>query len=116
MSAETYTKAFSYEMLIRKAFNCPSGMKNGAHLSFMQNAMTMESGKSFAKHLGTYEQQLNKVTEYLEKAIQKLSENIKYSKSFDFFETQLNSLKNSDSTEQLMEVVIQTQNELNKYE
>lgn len=44
MSAEFYTQASRYENLVKIAFNCSRGAKNGADLSFMQNAMTMENG------------------------------------------------------------------------
>ena len=72
MNSEIYQKAFKYEMLIRNAFNCQSGMKNGAHLCFMQNAMTMEEGKTFAKHLDSYQKQFNVVKNYVSKALTKL--------------------------------------------
>lgn len=45
MGAEFYTQATRYENLVRIAFNCQRGTKNGADLSFMQNAITMENGE-----------------------------------------------------------------------
>jgi hypothetical protein len=55
MSADDYTRAMRYEMLVRNAYDCPSGMRNGAHLCFMQNAMAMERGETYAKHLGSFD-------------------------------------------------------------
>lgn len=115
MSAEIYTKAFSYEMLIRKAYECPSGMKNGAHLCFMQNAMTMENGETFAKHLGTFKKQFEVVQKYLAKALIKLSKNSKYKNAKMFFEEQLSNTENSTSTNELMEVVLISLEEIKKY-
>lgn len=57
MSATEYTQAMNYEMLIRNAFNCQRGTKNGADLSYMKNVMSMERGETFIKHLGSYEKQ-----------------------------------------------------------
>lgn len=115
MSAEIYEKAFKYEMLIRKAYECPSGMKNGAHLCFMQNAMTMENGDSFAKHLGTFKKQFGVVQKYIEKALIKLAKNSKYKNSKIFFEEQFAITENSTSTIELMEIVLITLDEIEKY-
>lgn len=115
MSAEIYKKAFSYEMLIRKAYECPSGMKNGAHLCFMQNAMTMENGETFAIHLGSFKKQFELVQNYLGKALNKLSKNPKYKNSKTFFEEQFSHTENSTSTIELMEVVLNSLDEIKKY-
>lgn len=115
MSAEIYKKAFDYEMLIRKAYECQSGMKNGAHLCFMQNAMTMENGETSAKHLGTLKKQFEVVKKYLIKALIKLSKNTKYKNSKMFFEEQLINVENSTSTNNLMEVVLISLEEIRKY-
>jgi hypothetical protein len=115
MSVDEYKKAFSYEMLIRNVYECPRGMKNGADLCFMQNAMTMERGKSFAKNLGPFKKQFEVVKNYLQKALIKLSKTRKYNKSLSFFEQHLNNLSYVNTTSDLMEIVDTTLDELNKY-
>lgn len=115
MGAEIYRKAFNYEMLIRKAYECPSGMKNGAHLSFMQNVMTMENGDTFAKHLGSLKKQFGIVKNYIAKALIKLSKTRKYNSSLSFFEQHLNNLSCAHTTNELMEIIDTALDELNKY-
>lgn len=115
MSVDEYKKAFSYEMLIRNVYECPRGMKNGADLCFMQNAMTMERGESFAKNLGTFKKQFDNVKNYLAKALIKLSKTRRYSNSFILFEQQLNNLSYANTTNELMQIVDTTLDELNKY-
>lgn len=115
MSVDEYKKAFSYEMLIRNVYECPRGMKNGADLCFMQNAMTMERGESFAKNLGPFKKQFEVVKNYLQKALIKLSKTRKYNKSLGFFEQHLNNLSYANTTNELMEIVDTTLDELNKY-
>jgi hypothetical protein len=105
MSANEYTQAMSYEMLIRNAFNCERGTRHGAELSYMQNAMTMEQGKSYAKHLGSFEKQFEKVKGYISKALIKLSSTRKYKQEQGLFLSLNDRLEHSTSTTQLMEIV-----------
>ena len=105
MSAEEYTKGMRYEMLIRNAFDCPSGRRNGAHQSFMQNAMSMERGETFAKHLGSFEKQFDKVKIYISKALLKLSKKKPYSKESDYFIELNDRLDFISSTSELMKIV-----------
>ncbi len=105
MAVEDYTQAMQYEMLIRNAFNCQRGSRNGAELSFMQNAMTMERGETFAKHLGSYQKQFEKVKNYLLKALIKLTKTKPYSKESHFFEKLIDQLEYSNSTNDLMKIV-----------
>lgn len=105
MSAHEYTQAMRYEMLIRNAFNCKRGSRNGADLSYMQNAMTMERGETFAKNLGTFEKQFEKIKNYTSKGLVKLTKTDPFSKELDFF-TRLNEkLEYISSTKELMDVV-----------
>ena len=105
MGAETYKQAFKYENLVRIAFDCPRGMKNGADLCFMQNAMTMEDGKTFAKHLGSFDKQFEKVKSYTSKALIKLSKTKPYSTNKDFFLNLENEINSVGTTTQLMTIV-----------
>ena len=105
MSGAEYTEAMSYEMLIRNAFNCPRGTRNGADLSYMKNAMTMERGETSAKHLGSYEKQLEKVKTHISKALVKLAKTKPYSKEMDFFNNLNEELENLNSTSRIMVIV-----------
>lgn len=105
MSGKEYTEAMNYEMLIRNVFDCPRGTRNGADLCYMKNAMTMERGETFAKHLGTYEKQFEKVKTYISKALLKLNNTKPYSKEVNFFLKLNEEVQYSRSTEKLMEIV-----------
>lgn len=105
MAVNNYTEAMNYEMLIRNAFNCQRGTRNGADLCYMKNVMTMENGESFAKHLGSYEKQYEKVKIYISKALLKLTKTKPYSQEIDFFNNLIEKLKYSRSTNSLMEIV-----------
>lgn len=105
MSADEYTRAMKYEMLIRNAFKCPRGSRNGAELSYMQNAMTMEHGETYAKHLGSFEKQFEKVKTYISKALIKLTKTKPYSNESKFFDNLHSRLAYSETTEELMRIV-----------
>ncbi len=105
MSKDEYTQAMKYEMLVRNVYNCQRGMRNGADLCFMQNAMTMERGETFAKHLGSFEKQFEKVKNYISKALTKASKTTPFSKESEFFITLNNRLEYLSSTSELMDIV-----------
>lgn len=105
MSVENYARAMQYELLIRKAFDCPSGARNGAHLSFMQNVMDMEQGQTYAKQAGSYKKQYEKVLKYLSKALVKLSKKKPYSNDADFFLSLNHQANFAGSTKYLMIIV-----------
>lgn len=99
------TQASGYENLIKIAFNCNRGMKNGADLCFMQNAMTMELGETFAKHLGSFEKQFDKVKNYTSKALLKIAKTKPYSSESEFFLNLEKNIQYSSSTLELMNIV-----------
>ncbi|WP_426476107.1 hypothetical protein ACP3T3_12055 [Chryseobacterium sp. CBSDS_008] len=105
MSTEFYTQATRYENLVRIAFNCQRGTKNGADLSFMQNAMTMENGDTYAKHLGSFEKQFDKVKNYTSKALIKLSKTKPFSSEKGFFLDLEGKVNYVGTTSQLMDIV-----------
>lgn len=80
-------------------------MKYGADGCFMQNAMTMERGETFASHLGPFEKQFNIVKTHIRNALQKLNTKKLYSENDSFFQNQLDILEGCTSTKQLMIVV-----------
>ncbi len=105
MSVEDYTRAMKYEYLMRKAFNCQRGSRNGADLCYMQNAMTMERGETFAKQSGSFEKQFEKVKTYISKALIKLAKTNPYFKEAEFFNILNERLKFLNSTSDLMDIV-----------
>lgn len=105
MTSKEYTEASNYEMLIRNAHNCHRGHKNGADLNYMKNLMSMERGETFAKHLGTYDKQMDKVKLYISRALVKLSQTKPYSKEEHFFAGLGEELNNLNSTAGLMVIV-----------
>lgn len=105
MAAEDYVRAMRYEMLIRNAYDCRPGMRNGAHQSFMQNAMSLENGETFAKHLGTFEKQFQIVKKYVDKALLKLTKTKPFSSSADYFDILHGQTQYAGSTEHLMDIV-----------
>jgi len=114
MAAEDYVKAMGYEMLIRNAFNCQAGMRNGAHQSFMQNTMSAERGETYSKHLGSFEKQFGKVKGYVSKALIKLAKTKPYSSSSDYFNILHEQIEHSGSTEHLMIIVDKALDKLNE--
>ena len=112
MATEDYVKASRYESLIRNAYNCPTSMKNGAHLCFMQNAMSMERGETYAKHLGTFDKQFAKVKDYVSKALVKLSKTKPFSIQSEFFIDLSNEITKISTTEELMKIIDLSLNEL----
>lgn len=105
MAADDYKQAMRYENLIRNAYNCQTSSRNGAQLCFMQNAMTMERGESYAKHLGSFSKQFEKVKTYTSKALIKLSKTKPYSKESNLFNDLNDELEYSDSTKSLMAII-----------
>lgn len=75
MSADSYVKAMSYEIFIRRAHNCDRGTRNGADVGYMKNLIETENGQKWVKE--SYEKQLEKVKNYLHKAFAKLLKNRK---------------------------------------
>lgn len=100
----TYRIASKYENFIRTAFNCDVN-KHGAHLSYMQNVMFMEQGKTCSKHLGSLEKQFAKVQGYIEKALLHLVEGSTSSDDDRLYKSLLIQLHHSTNTTELMAVV-----------
>ncbi|MCT3924545.1 hypothetical protein HZP94_15145 [Elizabethkingia anophelis] len=105
MGAKDYTEAVKYENLVRIAFNCPRGMRNGADQCFMQNAITMERGETFAKHLGSFQKQFEKVKLYLSKALVKLANKNPFIVERAFFLNLESKVHLSTTTNELMNII-----------
>ena len=115
MSTDNYTNATKYELFIRNVFQCPRGMKNGADLCFMKNAMSMEEGETFAKHLGSFDKQFKVVKSYIDKALTKILKTKAYTLSHAFFDQQKANLEHASTTTDLMDIVIPSLEEIIKY-
>lgn len=100
----TYKIASTYENFIRKVFNCDVN-KHGAHLSYIQNVMLMEQGKTYSKHLGSLEKQFAKVQGYIEKALLYLVKESTSSDDDRLYKNLLIQLQHSTNTTELMAVV-----------
>lgn len=96
---------YRYENLIRNAFDCPRGMKNGAEMSLMRNAISMEEGKTHAKHLGSFDKQFEKVKNYTSKALIKLSKTKPFSAEKNLFLELENKINFIGSTSELMAII-----------
>lgn len=70
-TTDSYTKGMSYENFIRRAFQCDNGSKHGAQVSFVRNLIDTENQEAWVKQLPKFEKQLEKVKDYLTKAIEK---------------------------------------------
>lgn len=105
MEAKDYTEAVKYENLVRMAFNCPRGMRNGADQCFMKNAITMERGETYAKHLGSFQKQFEKVKLYLSKALIKLANKRPFILEKPFFLNLESKVHSSTTTDELINIV-----------
>lgn len=115
MSVDQYKDSLIYEYFIRHAHNCLRGMRNGADACFMKNAMSMESGETFAKHLGSFQKQFSVVKGYIKKALEKALKNKSYRDSHSFFNAALEDCDSADTTSALMDIVTASFEEIKKY-
>ncbi len=100
----TYVIASKYETFIRNVFNCDRN-QHGAHLSNMQNVMFMEHGKTYAKHVGSFDKQFGAVQSYIKKALMHLIKNVKNDNDRNIFQELLIKLQNASDTKELMAIV-----------
>jgi len=113
-SVYAYTSSFSYEIFICTAHNCERGMRYGADSSFMKNAMTMERGKTSARHLGSFQKQFEKVKNYISKALLKLSKRKPFSAEAAFFTALNDELAFATSTKTLIDIISRGQEKINE--
>lgn len=109
------TDAMSYEFFIRRVYNCERGNRNGADSSFMSNAISMEQGESYARHLGTYQKQFEKVKKYVFKALAKLTTMKPYNEEDFFFQDLYFRMSNVNSTEELMNIINLALDKMNEF-
>ncbi|WP_223606954.1 hypothetical protein [Chryseobacterium sp. OSA05B] len=65
----------------------------------------MENGDTFAKHLGSFEKQFDKVKNYTSKALIKLSKTKPFSTDKEFFLDLESKINFTEITSQLMDIV-----------
>jgi hypothetical protein len=109
-SPQIYMQGSSFENFINQAHKYyGQSLKNGASGSYMTNLIEAEQGNNSVKHLGTFEKQLIKVKEYINKAIDaflKPSRKLKEDEKLALMELK-NRLNNAYSTSQLLSIVQQ---------
>lgn len=111
---QTFTEGMLYENFIRIAHNCKPGMRYGANSSLMENPMTMEQGKTYASHLGSFEKQFEKVKNYISKALLKLSKRKPFSAEAAFFTALNDELAFATSTKTLIDIISRGQEKINE--
>lgn len=105
MEIDYYRKGRTYEIFIRKVFNCPNGKSNGAEQSLMVNLFLVDPDKNPQLHYVPYERQFFKVKLNIEKAIIKLKKRKKYVDSYEHFSPLLVKLNRASNANDLMKVV-----------
>lgn len=101
MGVDAYTAGRRYEALLTRAY--PRKKVNSLK-SLMDNAITMEQGHTYAKHLGTAEKQFQLVKSQIIETLEILSETAPYN-SDPSFEVLQDALKVCKYTNCLMELV-----------
>jgi len=121
MSTGYYRKGRTYELFIRKSFNCKSGKRYGADESLMIQLFINESNKKAKKSGISYNRQFFKVKLYIEKALTKLKKKKKYINSYNHFSPIYMQLKEATTTNDLIKIVnhglrkiIELENQLKK--
>ncbi|SFF95939.1 hypothetical protein SAMN04488033_11684 [Salegentibacter agarivorans] len=83
MPIDTYMSGRDFENLLKKVYP-PRSVQ--AHKSLIENALTMEQGKTYSKHLGSTEKQFKEAQKKLIQTLQKLQTKKPYNKAADHFE------------------------------
>lgn len=102
MPLDTYMAGRQFENLLRKVYP-PKSVQ--AHKSLLENALTMEQGHTFAKHLGSTEKQLKAAQKKLIEILGKLQTKSPYSAATDYFNDLSNETCRCNSAECLSSVV-----------
>ncbi len=108
MSIDYYRKGRTYELFIRKVFNCERGRKYGAERDLMINLFFNELGKEDLKPRVPYARQFYKVKKYIEYALLKLKKRKKYINSYNHFSSLFFKLRNATTVNDLMKIVNQS--------
>ncbi|MDT0691210.1 hypothetical protein RM549_15550 [Salegentibacter sp. F188] len=102
MENERYIAGFRFERLLSKVYSASSV---NANKSLLENALTMEQGKTYAKHLGSSEKQFFALQKKLIETLNKLQTKAPYSQSNEYFKNLVNYSEKSDSAAGLSEIV-----------
>jgi len=108
MSIDYYRKGRTYELFIRKVFNCERGRRHGAERDLMINLFFNKLGKEDLKPHVPYARQFYKVKQYIEYALLKLKKRKKYIDSYNHFSPLLFKLRNATTANDLMKTVNQS--------
>lgn len=102
MALDTYIAGRRFENLLRKVH--PTKSVN-ANKSLLENALTMEQGKTYAKHLGSAEKQFREAQKKLLETLEKLQAKPPYNQAEDFFGTLSDDTARCNSAMCLNEIV-----------
>jgi len=121
MSIDYYRKGRTYELFIRKVFNCERGKRHGAERDLMISLFFNELGKEDLKPRIPYARQFYKIKLYIEDALIKLKKRKKYIDSYYHFSPLFVKLRNATTANDLIKIVnesfakiIELENELKR--
>ena len=102
MPLDTYMAGRKFENLLRKVY--PPKSVN-ANKSLLENALTMEQGLTYAKHLGSYEKQFKEVQKKLIQILQRLQTTKPYKVDSSHFKNLEDEVERCNSAICLYEIV-----------
>ncbi|MDT0678296.1 hypothetical protein [Autumnicola musiva] len=102
MENESYIAGFRFERLLSKVYSSNSV---NANKSLLENALTMEQGKTYAKHLGSSEKQFFALQKKLIETLNKLQIRAPYNKSSEYFKHLADYSEECNSAAGLSEIV-----------
>ncbi|MCP9201324.1 hypothetical protein MKO06_15550 [Gramella sp. GC03-9] len=102
MSLDTYMAGRNFENLLRKVYPSKSVQANK---SLLENALTMEQGHNFARHLGSAEKQFTGAQNKLIKTLAKLCTTKPYNSASKYFEELVDRTERCNSAVSLHEIV-----------
>jgi hypothetical protein len=105
MSANNYQNTINYQMLIKTANDNWLTSSPSSDPSVLGNLISVEKEIKTDKQLIKFNIQLEKVKTNISKALIKLSKNKKFNSNAEFFIEVNKSLKNVDSTTQLIFII-----------
>jgi hypothetical protein len=102
MAVNEYIAGFRFEQLLSKVYPLRSV---NANKSLLENALTMEQGKTFAKHLGSTEKQFSNAQKKIIETLSKLQTKPPYNTAEEDFEAFAATAEQCNSATSLSEVV-----------
>ncbi len=104
MLNDHYRKGRNYELLIKKVFNCDSGMRFGANKSLLIELFETEKTNKVSSFRTSYKRQFFLVRFYIEKALLKLAKKKIYVNSYKHFSPLLIKLREATTPNDLSKI------------